>query len=158
MMTSPHWKRFVQVTALTLREKLLINLVPSLALDANILIHILRGVGRVQQRLSETDPAILGIPAAALYEVEYGTLLSANSQVRRRALHGMIGALTVLPFDAKAAGRTAQLCIELEKRSQTIRPTDLMIAGTALAFGRRLVTHNTAEFSRVRGLELEDWY
>jgi tRNA(fMet)-specific endonuclease VapC len=32
-----------------------------------------------------------------------------------------------------------------------------MIAATALANGLTVVTHNTAEFSRVPGLKLEDW-
>ena len=33
-----------------------------------------------------------------------------------------------------------------------------LIAGTALASGGTLVTHNTREFRRVRGLSVEDWY
>jgi tRNA(fMet)-specific endonuclease VapC len=34
---------------------------------------------------------------------------------------------------------------------------DTLIAGTALSHGAILVTHNTAEFSRVKGLQLQDW-
>jgi tRNA(fMet)-specific endonuclease VapC len=33
----------------------------------------------------------------------------------------------------------------------------MQIAAIALANGCTLVTHNTAEFSRVSGLTLEDW-
>lgn len=32
------------------------------------------------------------------------------------------------------------------------------VAATALAHRATLVTHNTREFGRVRGLGLEDWY
>jgi tRNA(fMet)-specific endonuclease VapC len=35
---------------------------------------------------------------------------------------------------------------------------DTLIAGTALANGAILVTHNTSEFSRVADLRLEDWF
>jgi tRNA(fMet)-specific endonuclease VapC len=35
---------------------------------------------------------------------------------------------------------------------------DTLIAGVALANGATLVTHNTKEFRRVRGLDLADWY
>jgi tRNA(fMet)-specific endonuclease VapC len=38
-----------------------------------------------------------------------------------------------------------------------IGPYDLLIAAIALANGLVLVTHNTAEFSRVSGLMFEDW-
>ncbi len=33
-----------------------------------------------------------------------------------------------------------------------------MIAAIALANGLTIVTHNTAEFSRVNGLLIEDWH
>jgi tRNA(fMet)-specific endonuclease VapC len=38
-----------------------------------------------------------------------------------------------------------------------IGPNDLLIAAIALAHGMVVVTHNTAEFQRVRGLSVEDW-
>ena len=34
---------------------------------------------------------------------------------------------------------------------------DLLIASHALALGLTLVTHNTREFSRIVGLQVEDW-
>jgi len=38
-----------------------------------------------------------------------------------------------------------------------IGPHDLQIAAIAMHHGLTLVTHNTAEFSRISGLMLEDW-
>ncbi len=38
-----------------------------------------------------------------------------------------------------------------------IGPYDLQIASIAIANGGTLVTHNTREFSRIPGLNLEDW-
>lgn len=38
-----------------------------------------------------------------------------------------------------------------------IGPNDLMIAAIGRATSVTVVTHNTAEFSRVPGLNLEDW-
>jgi tRNA(fMet)-specific endonuclease VapC len=32
-----------------------------------------------------------------------------------------------------------------------------MIAATALVHGAVVITHNTREFSRVEGLQIEDW-
>jgi tRNA(fMet)-specific endonuclease VapC len=47
---------------------------------------------------------------------------------------------------------------DLERIGAKIGPLDTLIAGTALAHGATLVTHNTEEFSRISGLRLEDWY
>lgn len=38
-----------------------------------------------------------------------------------------------------------------------IGPCDVLIAGQARARGLILVTHNTAEFKRIDGLQFEDW-
>jgi tRNA(fMet)-specific endonuclease VapC len=129
-----------------------------LALDANALIHALKGTGRVRERLAQTDPGRIAVPAVAVYEIEYGTLRSASPDARRRELHRLLSVMEVLPFDRRAAERAALVRTELERRGERIGPYDLLIAGTALAFGCRLVTHNTAEFSRVAGLEIEDWF
>jgi tRNA(fMet)-specific endonuclease VapC len=41
---------------------------------------------------------------------------------------------------------------------QQIGPFDILIAGTALAHGAILVTHNVGEFGRIQNLRIEDWY
>jgi tRNA(fMet)-specific endonuclease VapC len=46
---------------------------------------------------------------------------------------------------------------DLEARGQLIGANDLLISAIARAHDLTLVTHNMAEFSRVAGLQLEDW-
>lgn len=62
-----------------------------------------------------------------------------------------------VPFDGEAALESARIRIDLEARGMTIGPMDLLIAGTALSRGAILVTNNTKEFSRIKGLRLADW-
>jgi tRNA(fMet)-specific endonuclease VapC len=62
-----------------------------------------------------------------------------------------------LPFDDAAAEPYGRIRADLTARGQTIGGNDMLIASIALANGLRLVTHNTAEFSRVPGLVIEDW-
>jgi tRNA(fMet)-specific endonuclease VapC len=45
----------------------------------------------------------------------------------------------------------------LEKVGQTIGANDLLIAAQALALECIVVTDNEREFSRVEGLQLENW-
>ena len=46
---------------------------------------------------------------------------------------------------------------QLETAGTLIGPNDLLIAAISIANGATLVTHNTQEFGRIEGLELEDW-
>ena len=62
-----------------------------------------------------------------------------------------------LPFDDAFARRCASVRRDLERAGLIIGPHDLQIAATALQHNLTLVTHNTAEFSRIAGLSLEDW-
>jgi tRNA(fMet)-specific endonuclease VapC len=128
------------------------------ALDTNVVIHAMKGIGRVAERLARTNPDEIAIPAVVLYELEFAALRSGDPPRRQRDLERLIAAMTVLPFDDRAAARTTSLRYDLEKSGLSIGPTDALIAGTALAHGARLVTHNTKEFARVPGLHLDDWY
>ena len=56
--------------------------------------------------------------------------------------------------DAQAAGKVRAM---LAASGTPIGPYDVLIAGQALARGLVLVTHNVGEFSRVAGLQVEDW-
>jgi tRNA(fMet)-specific endonuclease VapC len=53
--------------------------------------------------------------------------------------------------------RTADLWVAARKRGLPRRDSDLIIASTALEHGRDLVTGNTAHFSWIPGLIIDDW-
>jgi len=63
-----------------------------------------------------------------------------------------------LPFSEKEAAAAAAIRVELEKKGTPIGPFDILIGGTALAHQSILVTHNIKEFSRIKKLQVEDWY
>jgi tRNA(fMet)-specific endonuclease VapC len=69
----------------------------------------------------------------------------------------MPGSLHEVPFDREGAKEAARVRIELERRGIAIGSLDLLIAGTTLSRGAMLATNNTREFSRIKGLRLEDW-
>jgi tRNA(fMet)-specific endonuclease VapC len=56
-----------------------------------------------------------------------------------------------------AANIHSQIRHHLEKLGTPIGPYDLQIAAIALVHGLTVVTHNTAEYSRVPNLMIEDW-
>ncbi|MGQ0384122.1 MAG: PIN domain-containing protein [Gammaproteobacteria bacterium] len=128
------------------------------ALDTDTVSYWLRGQGRVAERLSSAEPSAIAVPAIVLHELRYGMLRAGTAARKRAELEGFLGLLTVLPLDAPAAEAAARARLELERAGVQVGPFDILIAGTALASGSTLVTHNTREFSRIRGLRLEDWY
>jgi len=127
-------------------------------LDTNTLIHFFKGAGRVADNLLAVAPKDVAIPAVVLYELEVGVGNSSTANRRRKQLDAFAATVSVLPFDQKAARAAAELRLELERQGKGIGPLDTLIAGTALAHGGVLVTHNTKEFRRVPQLRLVDWF
>jgi tRNA(fMet)-specific endonuclease VapC len=128
------------------------------ALDTNALIHFFKGAGRVKERLLATPPAEVAIPAVVLYELEIGIVQSTQPSKHRTELNALLAVVSVLSLNAAAAKHAAELNNDLRRKGAVIGPLDTLIAGTAIAHQSILVTHNTAEFQRVPGLRIEDWY
>ena len=125
-------------------------------LDTNTLIHYLRGHPPVVARLQSAPPRQIAIPSLVGYEIEYGTL-KTGSQRRRAIIAQLLAGIQEIPLDREAALESARIRIDLEARGLPIGPIDLLIAGTAVSRGAVLVTNNTKEFSRIKGLRLSDW-
>jgi tRNA(fMet)-specific endonuclease VapC len=128
------------------------------ALDTNSVSYFLKGRGRVAERLLAQPPSNVGLPSLVLYELEYGAARSQAPADLRGRLDALLRSLQVLPFGEAEARAAAHIRADLEKAGKPIGPLDLLIAATALEQRAVLVTHNTKEFRRVKGLRIEDWY
>jgi tRNA(fMet)-specific endonuclease VapC len=127
-------------------------------LDTNTCIRYLNGrAPNVPRRLQAVSPAEVRVCAVVKAEMYFGAMKSidpVNALAQQRAF---LDIFESLPFDDAAAEAYGRLRAELARRGTPIGPNDLMIAAIALAHDLTLVTHNTAEFSRVPGLRLDDW-
>jgi len=90
-------------------------------------------------------------------ELLYGVEVSPRRMHDATALKAFLPHVEVLDFPDAAATHYAQIRADLKKRGQMIGANDLLIAAHARGLGLTLVTNNTAEFSRVKGLTLENW-
>jgi tRNA(fMet)-specific endonuclease VapC len=122
-------------------------------LDANVCIHYLKGHKRVVARLQASRPRDVGLPTPVIMELEYGSLRAGG----RVQMDQLLRMLRHIPFDTAAATQAARIQYDLERSGRPIGPKDLLIAAIALSRGDTLVTNNTREFSRVRGLACQDW-
>ena len=127
-------------------------------LDTNTLIYFFKGIGKVSRFLLKTPPSSIGIPTVVLYELEVGIAKSISPKKRIGQLEALTSVVNILPFGIDEVRCSAAIRANLEKNGRPIGPYDVLIAGTALSNKGILVTHNTKEFKRIEGLQLEDWF
>ena len=63
----------------------------------------------------------------------------------------------IIDFDSEDAVSAGFIRGFLEKQGNPIASYDVQIAGQAVAKSLTLITHNVGEFSRVPGINVEDW-
>jgi len=89
-------------------------------------------------------------------ELLYGVEVSPRREQDATALRAFLRHVEVLEFPDAAAIHYAEIRADLKKRGEMIGANDLFTAAHARTLGLRLVTNNTAEFGRVKGLTLEN--
>jgi len=128
-------------------------------LDSNVWIGLIRRSSPVLATRYQAVAAAadLRVCSVVVAELSYGCARSAKPVANRAALGALIAPYPSLPYDDAAADQFVTIRRHLESLGQIIGPYDMQIAAISLANGCTLVTHNTAEFSRVPGLLIEDW-
>jgi tRNA(fMet)-specific endonuclease VapC len=126
-------------------------------LDTNIISDLIRNPqGKAARRIGKVgeDNVCTSIIVAA--ELRYGCAKS-GSQRLLKAVEDLLGEINVLPFDVPADVDYGGIRAELETIEKPIGGNDLLIAAHACAIGAAIVTANTDEFKRIRGLKVENW-
>jgi len=127
-------------------------------LDTNILIYFFKNQGNVSQHLAGVSPQDIYVSTITLFELYTGIAKSAMPEKRTQQLQKLLAEINILSFDEKTAAIAAAIRSTLEKQGTAIGMLDILIASVALANQLTLVTHNTKEFSRIRELQVIDWY
>jgi tRNA(fMet)-specific endonuclease VapC len=127
-------------------------------LDTDTCSYIMKRSSRaVIKRLRAVPVADVCISVITKSELLYGVEVSPRRAWDATALHAFLRHVEVLEFREDGATHYAQIRADLKKRGQMIGANDLFIAAHARSLGLRLVTNNTADFGRVKGLTLENW-
>jgi len=126
-------------------------------LDTNIVSDLIRNpAGKTAARLRVVGETGLAVSIVTAAELRFGAAKSGSRRLLDR-IEAILEALVVLPFDVPADAEYASVRVELESAGTPIGPNDLLIAAHARSLGTTIVTANTAEFGRVRGLTVENW-
>ena len=126
-------------------------------LDTNMCIFLMKNRAKVVERYRVNKADGITISAITAAELQFGVFNSAQPEKNRNGLTAFFIGLTVLDFDESAAFEYGRIRTDLQRNGTPIGPLDTLIAAHAKAHGMILVTNNTREFARVKGLALEDW-
>ncbi len=127
-------------------------------LDTNICIYLIKQKPeKVLDHFKSHSVGDIGISSITLAELRYGVSKSRHAERNRHALDEFALPLEIADFDEKAAEEYGTVRAGLKSAGEPIGSMDMLIAAHALALGAILVTNNTKEFKRVKGLEIADW-
>ena len=125
-----------------------------LLLDTNVLIDAERSPADLDTLIADDDePAVAAITVAELgvgVEIAKGK----RRQARRAFLDDVIETLPIIGYDLDVARAHTQLLVAVRKAGRRRGAHDLIIAATALASGRVLVTSDRAGFDDLAGVIL----
>lgn len=126
-------------------------------LDTNVVSNLLRNPdGNAKKRIADVGPDAICVSIITAAELRYGCAKKGSAKLLAH-VEAILESVQVLALDVPADTEYGGIRAELEAAGKTIGPNDLLIAAHAYAAGAILVTDNTGEFSRVRGLRVENW-
>ncbi len=127
-------------------------------LDTNICIYLIKQKPeKVLRHFRNHSVGDIGISSITLAELRFGVENIQHVEKNREALDDFILPLEVADFGEKAAESYGKVRTLLEKEGKPIGSMDMLIGAHALSLGVTLVTNNTREFRRIKGLKIVDW-
>jgi len=131
---------------------------PRYLLDTNICIYIRQSrPPEVLKRFQKLRPGEAVLSVITFGELLYGAARSTKRAEAVARLEELRRLLPVLPLDESVADAYGAIRADLESRGERIGNNDLWIAAHSLATNLVLVTNNESEFSRVKGLKVQNW-
>lgn len=130
-------------------------------LDTTVAVTVINKRSRLveaefRQRLLSGET--IALSSIVIFELEYGIARSARKRENVLALASFLDAVSgVIDFDAEDAAVAGSVRAALAAAGTPISPYDVLIGAQALRRGATLVTANTREFARIKGLTVEDW-
>jgi tRNA(fMet)-specific endonuclease VapC len=126
-------------------------------LDTNIISDVIHNPsGPAARRIEQIGSKEIFTSIVVAAELRYGCAKKGSAKLLAK-VESVLETIPVLPLDTPADAEYGGIRAELEAAGQIIGANDLLIAAHAQALGLTLVTDNTREFDRVRGLKVENW-
>jgi tRNA(fMet)-specific endonuclease VapC len=126
-------------------------------LDTNIISDLIKNPqGKAAKRIAKVGENAICTSIIVAAELRYGCAKSGSKKLLK-AVEAILEELPVLPFDVPADESYGAIRAQLEAVGRPIGGNDLLIAAHAHVIDATVVTANTNEFKRIRGLKVENW-
>jgi len=127
-------------------------------LDTDVLSFYLRGQAQVVRRVMHylQVHAQLELSVMSYYELRRG-LVRIGATHRLQQLEAFMRGCRVWEVSPEIAREAAEVAGQLAARGEKLDDADVLIGATARVLGTGVATGNVRHFSRIEGLEVEDW-
>ncbi len=129
-------------------------------LDTSFLIDLLRGKDqKVKQKAEELDRVFTTreVSAITVMELWRGACKAAKTKKEKEKVDTLLQSLVIHNFNQTTAKYAAEIEVDLEKRGEMIDLEDIMIAATARATNKKILTRNNKHFKRIQNITIETY-
>jgi tRNA(fMet)-specific endonuclease VapC len=129
----------------------------SYLIDTDIIIYSLKGNAVVQNRFSQNENIPKAISVITYGELLYGAKKSNNIEKNLAVVYRIQELFPILGIDKAVMETFSAVKVSMQKIGSPVDDMDLLIASTAMTMNYTLVTNNEKHFSKIKGLEIENW-
>ncbi|MBS1506216.1 MAG: type II toxin-antitoxin system VapC family toxin [Bacteroidetes bacterium] len=125
-------------------------------LDTNICVYFLKGLYQLDKKIEAAGLGNCFISEITVAELKFGAEASEHKEKNRKTVNEFVQTFGVVPvygsLDVYAKEKA-----RLRKKGQPLDDFDLLIGATAISNDLILVTRNTSDFERLKGIEIKNW-
>ncbi len=127
-------------------------------IDTDTTSYFFRNNAKVVAKLDEylQEHGFVYLSVVTYYEVLNG-LYFKDAKNQTAQFEKFVKLNQVLPLTNEIAKKSAKIYADLRKKGQTVGHNDVLIAGTAIINDLTLITNNVSHFSRMSGLDVDNW-
>ena len=127
-------------------------------LDTDVCVAYLRGNARIEAKFRQFEPEGLAVSSMTAAELLYGAEKSDNPDRNREQVEELLGSVDIVESDENTVRTFGYVKAYLVRAGLAIPDADILVAAAALSRSCPLATGNVRHFSRIWGLQLQNWF
>lgn len=125
-------------------------------LDTDIVVFFLRNKKGIAEHLTRLNSKELYVSEVTVAELEYGNQCSGRYAENSELVNRFLSKVNIIPFSVSIR-RYASERHRLRCNGTPIADFDLLIGCAAVEKDLVMVTNNVAHFSKIEGINIENW-